>query len=76
MGKGSEMIEYVEDRKGHDLRYAIDFSKATTELGWSPVIDFDKGLEATAQWYKENQDWWKKIKSGEYKEYYKKQYQK
>ena len=76
MGKGSEMIEYVEDRKGHDLRYAIDFSKATTELGWSPVIDFDKGLEATAQWYKENQDWWKKIKSVEYKEYYKKQYQK
>lgn len=76
MGKGSEMIEYVEDRKGHDLRYAIDFSKATRDLGWKPKIDFESGIKNTVEWYKENQDWWKKIKSGEYKDYYKKQYEK
>lgn len=76
MGKGDEMIEHVEDRKGHDLRYAIDFSKATEKLGWEPQIDFKEGLEMTVQWYNDNQEWWKKIKSGEYQEYYKKQYQK
>jgi len=74
MGFGEEMIEYVEDRKGHDFRYAMDISKAKTELDWYPKIDFKTGLARTVEWYKTNQDWWQKIKSGEYKEYYQKQY--
>ncbi len=76
MKKGEDRIEYVEDRKGHDLRYAIDFSKARKELGWEPQIDFKSGIKKTVEWYVENQDWWKKIKSGEYQEYYKIQYNK
>ncbi len=63
MGKGEEMIEYVTDRLGHDLRYAIDFSKAKEELGFSPRHSFSTGLKATVDWYKNNTDWWKKIKS-------------
>ena len=74
MGKKKDQIEYIEDRKGHDLRYAIDFSKAKSELGWEPQIAFEKGLKETIEWYKNNPDWWQKIKSGEYQEYYKKQY--
>ncbi|MDO9399793.1 MAG: dTDP-glucose 4,6-dehydratase [bacterium] len=74
MDKGEEMIEYVADRLGHDLRYAIDFSKAKHELDWEPKINFEDGLKETIEWYKNNQEWWKKIKSGEYLEYYKKQY--
>ncbi|HBO16515.1 MAG: dTDP-glucose 4,6-dehydratase [Candidatus Moranbacteria bacterium GW2011_GWE2_35_2-] len=73
-GKGEEMIEYVADRKGHDKRYAIDFSKAKKELGWEPQISFEDGLKKTIAWYEDSQDWWKKIKNGEYKEYYEKQY--
>lgn len=64
MGKGDELIEYVKDRKGHDFRYAIDYSKARKELGWSPKINFDEGLKKTIAWYEQNQAWWKKIKSG------------
>ncbi len=63
MGESDEKIEYVEDRKGHDLRYAIDFSKAKNELGWEPVIDFEEGLKKTVEWYRENDGWWKVIKS-------------
>ncbi len=74
MGKGEEMIDYVADRKGHDLRYAIDFSKAEKELGWRPAVSFDDGLAQTIDWYKNNTDWWHDIKSGAYLEYYKKQY--
>ncbi|KKQ04625.1 MAG: dTDP-glucose 4,6-dehydratase [Candidatus Moranbacteria bacterium GW2011_GWF1_36_4] len=73
-GKGEEMIEYVADRKGHDKRYAIHFSKAKKELGWEPQISFEDGLKKTIAWYEDSQDWWKKIKNGEYKEYYEKQY--
>lgn len=68
------MIEFVKDRAGHDFRYAIDFSKAKEELEWEPQINFEKGLSDMIQWYKDNQDWWQKIKSGEYQEYYDKQY--
>jgi dTDP-glucose 4,6-dehydratase len=75
LDKDKNSIEYVEDRKGHDRRYAIDFSKIKKELNWQPEIDFEEGLKETIEWYKKNQDWWKKIKSGEYLEYYKKQYQ-
>ncbi len=74
MGRGEEMIEYVKDRPGHDLRYAIDFSKINKELGWQPEIKFEDGLEKTIEWYKNNHDWWEKIKSGEYQKYYKEQY--
>ena len=63
MGKNEEMIEYVKDRPGHDLRYAIDYSKAKNELKWEPKINFNDGLRKTIEWYKKNQDWWKKIKS-------------
>jgi len=62
MGQGEEMIEYVPDRLGHDLRYAIDFSKAAEELDWKPQISFTDGLRATAEWYKVNTGWWKKLK--------------
>jgi dTDP-glucose 4,6-dehydratase len=74
MGYGEEKVEYVKDRPGHDFRYAIDYAKAKTELGWEPKIKFDKGLIETIDWYKNNTDWWKNIKSGEYMEYYNKQY--
>lgn len=74
MGETKEKIEYVKDRPGHDLRYAIDFSKAKAELGWEPKYDFKQGLKETIDWYKNNEAWWKSIKSGEYQEYYNKQY--
>ena len=74
MEKGEDMIEYVADRPGHDLRYAMDFSKAKSELGWRPAVDFDEGLKLTIEWYKNNQLWWRNIKSGKYLDYYKKQY--
>ena len=63
MGKGEESIEYVADRLGHDLRYAIDFSKAKAELGFEPHYTFAAGLKATVNWYKENKNWWEKIKT-------------
>jgi dTDP-glucose 4,6-dehydratase len=72
--KGEEMIEYVKDRPGHDRRYAINFSKIKSELGWEPRTNFDEGMKQTVEWYKNNEDWWRKIKSGEYLEYCKKQY--
>ncbi len=74
MKKGEDMIEYVKDRPGHDLRYAMDYSKAKKELGWQPEINFEDGLKKTIKWYKENESWWKNIKSGEYRQYYEKQY--
>ena len=74
MGKNENSIEYVKDRLGHDRRYAIDFSKIKNELGWEPKVPFEEGIEKTIEWYKNNEAWWKNIKSGEYQEYYKKQY--
>ena len=73
-GYGEEMIEYVKDRAGHDKRYAINFSKIKNELGWQPEVKFEEGIKATIDWYKNNQQWWRQIKSGEYLDYYKKQY--
>lgn len=69
-------IEYVEDRKGHDKRYAIDFSKIKNELGWEPSVSFEEGIKETVEWYRNNENWWKNIKSGDYQNYYKKQYKK
>jgi len=76
MGKDESYIEFVKDRPGHDRRYAIDWSKIKNELRWKPQLDLDTGLKLTIDWYLKNQDWWRKIKSGEYQKYYKKQYQK
>lgn len=74
LGKGEEMIEYVEDRKGHDKRYAIDFSKIKNELGFEPQVTFEEGIAQTLAWFQNNEAWWKNIKSGDYQNYYKKQY--
>jgi len=74
MGKSEDSIEYVKDRLGHDRRYAIDFSKIKNELGWEPKVSFEDGLKKTISWYKDNESWWKNIKSGDYQKYYEKQY--
>lgn len=74
MGFGEEKIELVKDRLGHDRRYAIDPSKSENEFGWEPETPFLHGLRKTIDWYKTNEDWWKRIKSGAYREYYEKQY--
>ncbi|QQG41014.1 MAG: dTDP-glucose 4,6-dehydratase [Candidatus Levyibacteriota bacterium] len=74
LGKDEEFIEFVKDRPGHDRRYAVDWSKIKNELGWEPAHNFDEWLEKTIEWYKTHVSWWKRVKSGEYQEYYKKQY--
>ena len=71
MGKGEDLIEYVEDRKGHDLRYAIDSSKAEEELGWKLSYNFEDGIKETVDWYLSNGEWIDNILSGEYKNAYK-----
>ncbi len=76
LGKDETLIEYVEDRLGHDRRYAIDSTKIQNELGWSPKYDFANAMEKTVNWYLENKNWWEKIISGEYQNYYKLQYNK
>ena len=73
MGKPRSLIEFVADRPGHDYRYALDISRIT-ELGWEPQVTFAEGLERTVRWYQHHQDWWRPLKSGEYWEYYKKNY--
>lgn len=74
LGKPESLITYVADRKGHDLRYAIDPTKIHNELGWLPETKFDDGIVKTVNWYLENRDWWQNIISGEYREYYEKMY--
>ncbi len=74
LGKPASMIEYVKDRLGHDRRYAMDAAKITKELGWRPKHRFEDGLERTVEWYLENSNWWKKIISGEYRDYYRNNY--
>lgn len=74
LGKDEGYIEFVKDRLGHDRKYSVDWSKIKQELGWEPKYDFDTWLEKTVEWYKENEDWWRKIKSGEYQNYYKEHY--
>lgn len=75
LGKPESLIKYVKDRPGHDRRYAIDSTKIQNELGWKPKYNFEKGMEDTVKWYLNNKDWWDKVRSGEYKEYYKKMYE-
>jgi dTDP-glucose 4,6-dehydratase len=74
LGKPQTLIQYVADRPGHDLRYAIDCSKAETELGWQPQHNFRDGLRETIDWYLANTAWIDRIKSGEYRQYYEQQY--
>ncbi len=75
LGADESQIEFVKDRAGHDRKYDVDWSKIKNELGWEPQHSFDEWLEKTVTWYKDNTDWWKRIKSGEYAQYYQKQYQ-
>jgi dTDP-glucose 4,6-dehydratase len=72
-GQGEDMITYVADRPGHDRRYSLDTSKLRA-LGWAPSHSFEEALRATVDWYRDNRWWWEKIKSGEYSEYYQRQY--
>ena len=70
LGKKESMIKYVKDRPGHDVRYAMDWTKIHKKIGWKPKYNFDKWLEKTVEWFKANQEWWKRVKSGAYQEYY------
>lgn len=73
-GESAKLITFVKDRAGHDLRYAIDASKITGELGWKPTIEFDEGFEKTIDWYLSNTDWMENVTSGNYRAYYDQQY--
>jgi dTDP-glucose 4,6-dehydratase len=72
--KWDDCVTYVKDRPGHDRRYAIDASKIKKELGWSPKYRFEQAIKTTIQWYRDNESWWRSIKSGEYLKYYESQY--
>ena len=72
-GRDESLIEYVTDRLGHDRRYSLSAAK-TEELGWKAAVGFDEGIERTVEWYRENEWWWRPIRSGEYREYYERQY--
>ena len=73
-GSSAKLINFVKDRAGHDLRYAIDPSKIQSELNWNPSVDFETGLEKTVEWYLENEQWLNHVISGDYEKYYEKQY--
>lgn len=75
LNKPESLITFVQDRLGHDLRYAIDASKIKRELGWEPRYTFEQGIDETIRWYLENKEWWQRILSGDYKEYYKNMYE-
>ena len=72
--KSRNLIKFINDRPGHDLRYAIDASKIIKELGWKPLFSFEKGLSITIDWYLDNIDWLQKIVSGDFEKYYNNQY--
>ncbi|HCI63774.1 MAG TPA: dTDP-glucose 4,6-dehydratase [Clostridiales bacterium] len=74
LGKPESLITYVTDRKGHDMRYAIDPTKIHNELGWLPETKFADGIQKTIRWYLDNREWWETILSGEYQDYYEKMY--
>ncbi|MBO5355490.1 MAG: dTDP-glucose 4,6-dehydratase [Clostridia bacterium] len=74
LGKPESLITYVADRKGHDMRYAIDPTKISRELGWLPETKFEDGIKKTIKWYLSNREWWEDIISGEYQNYYEKMY--
>ena len=74
LGKSEDLITYVADRKGHDMRYAIDPAKIHAELGWLPETKFNDGIQKTIEWYLNNKAWWERILSCEYQDYYEKTY--
>ena len=74
MGKPETLLKSVTDRPGHDRRYAVDFTKTTRELGWRPEIPFEQGLRATVDWYRDNSEWVRRCRSGEYRAYYAQMY--
>lgn len=74
LNRSEDLIHFVKDRPGHDLRYAIDPTKIETELGWKPTYNFDTGIVQTIQWYLDNKEWWEHIVNGSYQEYYQKMY--
>ncbi|MCY9664828.1 dTDP-glucose 4,6-dehydratase [Paenibacillus alginolyticus] len=74
LGKPESLIQYVKDRPGHDRRYGIDATKITEELGWKLKHNFETGIHETIRWYLDNQDWWKRIQTGEYQKYFAEQY--
>jgi len=74
LGKSEDLIKYVTDRPGHDMRYAIDPTKIKNELNWEPETSFNEGIKKTIRWYLDNTSWWENIINGEYKNYYKKMY--
>ena len=74
LGTSEELIRFVKDRAGHDRRYAIDFSKLTRELGWTPATDFREGLSKTIDWYLDNEEWVRRVTDGSYRDYYVRQY--
>ena len=74
LGKPESLIRHVKDRPGHDRRYAIDCGKICSELGWSQTYDFREGMKQTVQWYLDNREWWQRIKTGEYLEFYRRWY--
>lgn len=74
LGKPESLIQYVQDRLGHDRRYGIDPTKTMNELGWKPKYNFETGIKETIQWYLDNKEWWTRIQSGAYQDYYAKQY--
>ena len=73
-GTSAQLITYVKDRAGHDLRYAIDSSKLQNDLGWKPSLQFEEGLEKTVNWYLSNEEWLNNVTSGDYQKYYQEQY--
>ena len=75
LGKSENLISFVKDRPGHDLRYAIDAVKISAELGWKPQVTFEEGLRSTIDWYLQHESWWRRIISGEYRHYYRKMYE-
>jgi len=75
LGKSENLISFVKDRLGHDLRYAIDAAKISSELGWKPRVTFEEGLRSTIDWYLQHESWWRRIISGEYRQYYRKMYE-
>ena len=73
-GTSEGLIEFVKDRAGHDLRYAIDAGKIKEDLGWEPTVTFEEGLARTVDWYLSNQEWLENVLSGDYSKYYDQQY--